>query len=325
MAGVDIESGTRAGGMPLAPGTRESRLVLIFANPIAGRGRGAATARRLETALRQAGYAPECVFEKPSTARLPDGPVHAALSIGGDGTLRGVVAALTARAGGAGGPPPMMVIPSGTANLMGQSLKIDWSDADLERRVVETLRGYRLVPRDAAYANGQLFLIVAGAGLDGQIIHELERRRTGPINLLHYAIPSAISFKNWRYPRITVEVDGRHVFGPAPGMAMAGNVKEHGIGFSFLVDAVPDDGLLDVLVLPCRDFFEGIDHLLHALAGKLTEQEGVVFLRGKHCRITTATDSAGGIPVQADGDTAGFTPLEVRIADFQVPFLVPGE
>jgi diacylglycerol kinase family enzyme len=300
--------------------------VLIFANPIAGRGRGASTARRLEGALRYAGYKPECVFDKPATAPIPHDrdpgeEVHAAISIGGDGTLRGVVSRLACYPQRCDHPPPpMLVIPTGTANLMGTNLGINWSNTDLERRVVETLGAYRLVPRDAATANGTLFLVVTGAGLDGQIIHELERRRTGPISLLSYALPSALSLRNWKYPPITVEADGRRIFGPEPGMAMVGNIKEHGIGFSFLPHAIPDDGLLDVLAFPCRDVFQGFEQLLAAASGHLVENEGTVYLTARKARIITTGEP---VPVQADGEAAGFTPLEVELLPFQVPFLIP--
>lgn len=332
--GGEVVAGVQGSRVRVPRGSRESRRVLIFANPIAGRGRGGATARRLEGALRVSGYEPVCVFDRPDRTAIPEGPVRAAISIGGDGTLRGVVSRLACypptaemidaarlRSGVCDHvPPPVVVVPTGTANLMGASLGIDWGEADLEKRVVETIRSYQLVPRDAAVANGKLFLIVAGAGLDGQIIHEHERRRHGPISLLSYALPSALSLRAWRYPRITVEVDGRVVFGPEAGMAMVGNVKEHGIGFSFLARAVPDDGLLDVLAFPCRDMMEGFEQLLHAATGQLTEMEGTVYTTGKRARVTSEGEA---VPVQADGEAAGFTPLEVELLGFQVPFLVP--
>lgn len=329
-------AGIRQSVVRLPEGTVESRRVLIFANPIAGRGKGARVAEGIRKALSGAGYEGECVFERADLAELPDGPVHAAVSIGGDGTLRGVVARLAERErlrlgadktapslpppAPAPPPPPVLVVPAGTANLMRRNLGIDWNAESIGGRVVEAVRAYRLAARDAALANGKLFLIVAGAGLDGQIIHELERRRTGPINYLSYALPSALSIKAWKYHPITVEVDGKVVFGPMPGMCMVGNIKEHGIGFSFLARAVPDDGLLDVLAFPCGTMLEGFLRLYRAARGQLVESEGAVYLTGKRCRITASEE----IPVQVDGEAAGFTPLEVEMAGFQVPFIVTG-
>jgi diacylglycerol kinase family enzyme len=312
----EVVDGIESSRVPIPQGSRTSRDVAIFANPIAGRGRGATTAKEIALSLQKRGYIPHLIFDHPARANLPNLPLHAAISIGGDGTLRTVVSNLSQKKYA---PPPIVVVPTGTANLMGQSLGLDWSLPHLGDQVASALNTYRLVPRDVATANGRLFLIVAGAGLDGQIIHELERRRTGPISLLHYALPGALSLKSWHYPEITVTVDGQRIFGPAKGMAMVGNVREHGIGFSFLSKAHPDDGLLDILAFPCQNVFEGFEMLLHAAAGQMTEQEGVVYTTGKHCQIT----SPHPVPIQADGEAAGFTPLEVELLPFQVPFVVP--
>src|SRR5215212_1876470 len=103
--------------------------VFIFANPIAGRGEGSGIARRLHARLGADGYDVHVVFERPDefdVARLggPD-PVAAAVVIGGDGTLRAVAHRLFLDRDEGGGadapvdPPPLLVVPLGTANLMG--------------------------------------------------------------------------------------------------------------------------------------------------------------------------------------------------------------
>jgi diacylglycerol kinase (ATP) len=310
-----------------------SSRVLIFANPIAGMGTGLATAHEIAAALRSAGFAPEIITDRPPTAPIAPGTAHAAISIGGDGTLRSVVARLS---GHTGLPPvltddppaspaqlnfaPVLVVPTGTANLMRQSLGISADRHDLLPRVVSALTARNVAYRDLAIANGELFLIVAGAGLDGKIIHELEKRRKGPITLLDYTLPTLLSIQEWKYAPITVEVDGQIIFGPERGMAMVGSVKEHGIGFSFLQEAVPDDGLLDVLAFTCRSVFQGVDQLLNAAAGTLIGNEETVYVTGRRIRIT----SPDPVPVQADGEAAGFTPLDVEILPYKMPFILPG-
>ena len=117
--------------------------VLIFANPIAGRGLGEAIARRVRAGLAAGGYDAR-PWLRPAgeltAADLTPG-VTAAVAIGGDGTIRGVAERLHALAAAAGrGPPPLLVVPLGTANLLGRHLGIDWDDAHLEAQVLEAIR-----------------------------------------------------------------------------------------------------------------------------------------------------------------------------------------
>jgi diacylglycerol kinase family enzyme len=247
--------------------------------------------------------------------------VRAMVVIGGDGTLRGVVGRVVEACAGKQTPlPPVVVVPMGTANLMGQHLGIRWSgERAVGREVAAAIKGGRVVQLDAALANGKLFLLMAGVGIDAKVVHELARVRRGPISMVSYALPAALALKDYRYPEITVEVDGQRVFGGRPGIAMVGNIKEYGTGFEVLPYARPDDGLLDVCAMPCASPQELVDLFLHAAVGEHTRLEGVVYVKGKQVRVT----SREAVPVQVDGDAAGFTPLEVELLARRVPFMVP--
>ncbi|MFN4242675.1 MAG: diacylglycerol/lipid kinase family protein [Tepidisphaerales bacterium] len=303
------------------------RNVLIFANPVAGRGRAGAIAAELTSALRAAGWNAMPVLTPPSTTVLPEQAVGAAIAIGGDGTLRAVVSRLATPPDRPVGPrspsdpwvdpPPIVIVPMGTANLMHQSLGLPKRPADLSRHVLELLTRGRVVRRDVSLANGELFLIVAGAGLDGEVIHTLHAVRNGPITLGSYVMPTLRSLAGWRFPRIDVWADGRHVFGPQPGMAMVGNVREHGLGFSFLSRAVPDDGWMDLLAFTCRSVGHAVDRFLETATDQLIGADGVVYLRARHVEVR----SEAAVAVQADGEAAGFTPLSVELLPRQVRFL----
>ena len=67
--------------------------ILIFGNPIAGRGQGQRIARRLATRLSADGYAVRTMMRRPDTLAREDvvrPAARAAIAIGGDGTLRAV-------------------------------------------------------------------------------------------------------------------------------------------------------------------------------------------------------------------------------------------
>lgn len=312
--------------------------VLIFANPIAGRGRGAAVACALADRLHTEGFDVSLLMDRLD--RIDCGgekPVRAAIIVGGDGTLRHVAGRMLescSQGSGVRGQkpalttdpqtlttiPPLLIVPMGTANLMGRHLGIAWSSALAGEQIVQTLRRGRTVYLDAATANGELFLLMAGVGIDGWVIHELDRLRRGPIRVSSYVMPVLRALVRYDFPPISVTVDGRLVFGPQPGMAFVGNVREYGTGFPILPHARSDDDLLDVCVLPCASRARMCTLALAAAAGRHLRAGGVVYLKGKHVRI----ESPRPVPAQADGEAAGFTPLDISLLPQRIPFIVPG-
>ncbi len=82
---------------------------------------------------------------------------------------------------------------------------------------------------------------------------------------------------------------------------------------------MPNDGLLDVCVMPCRDRRELIEIAVAIAAGEHTVRESVTYTRGKTARV----EADQKVAVQVDGDSAGFTPLDVDLLPGRVPFLVP--
>jgi diacylglycerol kinase (ATP) len=297
------------------------RLVLIFANPIAGRGKGRVIAERIAARLKRDHIQPQLVFDRAD--RVPDEqlPAHvrAAVSIGGDGTVRGVARRLFQRFGER--TPPLLVVPMGTANLLGRHLGTIWRDRELAGRASQAIQALKTVRMDAATANGELFLLMAGIGLDGTIVHELDRVRTGPIDFTSYALPAALALGFYKYPPLTVQVDGKLLCRNLRSVAFVGNIKEYGTGFPILPYAKPDDGLLDVCVLPCASRADAIRQLMLTASGDHVAGEGSIYVKGKIVRV----ESSEPVPVQIDGEAAGHTPLTCELMPVRLPFVLPAE
>ena len=292
--------------------------VLIFANPIAGRGRGKAISERLVARLAQVGFDPHARFDPPSSIPSEQLQADAAIAIGGDGTIRGAAARL--HAASPNRPIPMLIVPMGTANLLGRHLGIDWSPRTLADQVAQALMQNRIVEIDAARANGELFLLMAGIGIDAKIVHLLDRIRSGPIDITSYVLPAALAVGTWTFPSLTVTVDGKTIAQDRPSIAFVGNVKEYGTGFPILPLARPDDSLLDVCVLPCSTHGDLILHLMRTITGEHHIAEGSIYTKGTNIRIT----SKDQVPMQIDGDPAGHTPVEIDLLPVRLPFIVPG-
>jgi diacylglycerol kinase family enzyme len=292
--------------------------VLIFANPIAGRGRGVSIAQQIQRELTNTGFHVRTSFDRPDHAaeEMLDGSAEAVISIGGDGTLRKVVDRFLI----AGNEmPPVLPIPLGTANLMCKHLGMIWPPREIAAAVVATIAQKKIVRLDAARANGELFLLMAGVGIDAQIVHLLDTLRTGPIDLASYVLPAALTFASFSFPSIRVIVDETIVFPNAPAVAFVGNIREYGTGFPILTQARSDDGLLDICVIPCGDRRVLAEMLLLVSTGEHPLHENVIYLRGKSVRI----ESTEPVPIQLDGDAAGHTPLKIDIRPACVPFLLP--
>jgi diacylglycerol kinase (ATP) len=301
--------------------------IAIFANPNAGKGKAKTLAARLHARFLAQGWQANVVFDR---ADQVDGElvrsISAAVSIGGDGTLRGVVERITD--GGANPGPGVLVVPMGTANLMGKHLGVELRDHDIEDRAVEAIEGRRMVHLDAGrikgsgfgvQGSGRMFLLMVGVGIDGEIVHALDKVRSGPIGFTSYLKPAFSTLAGYAYPSIAVEVDGRRVFAMSPAVAFVGNIAEYGTGFAILPRARSDDEVLDVCVLPATSPGQLIKHFLAAAAGEHLMGEGVVYTKGRRVRVT----SDKSIAVQADGDPAGHTPTDIELLKTRVAFIVP--
>jgi YegS/Rv2252/BmrU family lipid kinase len=241
----------------------------------------------------------------------------AIIAIGGDGTVRGLARRCLDASGKV---PPLLLIPAGTANLMARHLRLRWPWRDLPNRVLQALKGGKVIPIDLGQANGEIFLIMTGVGIDGSIIHEMSKMRKGPINYASYAIPTALAVGKYRFSPLRVCVDGREVFPMLPAVAIVANVAEYGVGFPLAPDSKPDDGLLDICVIPVDTHMEMLKRFLHAAAGEHLLTEGAIHVRGKQVEI----ESEEPVPAQVDGDPAGYTPIHIDLLRAKVPFIVPG-
>jgi diacylglycerol kinase family enzyme len=116
-----------------------------------------------------------------------------------------------------------------------------------------------------------------------------------------------------------VKVDGKEVFAEECGFAFIGNLAQYGTGFPILVDARPNDGLLDICVVRCESREKLIHLFLTAATGEHRYVEGSVYRKGKHVEVT----SSSPVRVEIDGDPGGFTPVQIDLLPIRLPFIVP--
>ena len=288
-------------------------------NPIAGAGAKAVAFRRLAARARRAGVEIEChTTGGPGQARqMAAGlvsttsrgePIRAVIAVGGDGTVHEVADGLT------GSPLPLAVWPTGTENLFAKSFRFK-ADA---HAMLDCLQSGRAKPIDVGHANDRSFLIVAGIGFDAEVVHRLVSLRTGHITHLSYSGPVWRTFWEHRFPHLRVYGDQQPLW-EGRGLVFVGNMPRYSLGLRVIRDAICDDGLLDLCILPCSGRLGLIVHTLRTLARVHVEHGGVRYHRLSRIRI----ESDESVPVELDGEAAGRLPLEISIRSRALSVLVP--
>ena len=82
------------------------------------------------------------------------------------------------------------------------------------------------------------------------------------------------------------------------------------MGLQVLHRARPDDGLLDLCVVPCRSHIPLLWHLWKTLLHEHENSPTVIYRQARHIRVL----SDDRVPLEIDGDFAGWLPAEFCIA-----------
>jgi len=286
------------------------RRALAIVNPIAGRGKGQERLAEAQRGLRQAGFAVEvAVTSRPGDARAAAAAAGAhdlLLVAGGDGTLNEVLNGLDM-------DRPVALLPLGTGNVLAKELR-------LPRRVsgfcAMVARG-RERTLDLPAVEGRRFVSMVGAGFDAEVTARLAAERAGTMRMWRYAPLIVRCLARYGTPRISVCVDGAPPV-EAQGFALVSNVASYGGPFRISPCARPDDGSLDVCVLPHGGFGRYLRAIL-ALLARCQGLSGTRCLRGRSVRLT----SAEPVRYHVDGEPAGLLPATIEMLDRRVRFIVP--
>jgi diacylglycerol kinase family enzyme len=263
----------------------------------------------LETALRELGVEVELrILAEGDDA----GPLAASAAdeerdvvvAGGDGTVSRVAAALVGHPTAALG-----ILALGSFNNIARGYGVpDTLDAALEVIAAgnpgEVDCGW-IVRRD----DGAPFFEAVGIGLPAigfLAVHIAERRGWWP------AARALWRGLRMRRTPMRVTIDRRAYRAGSPAVTVS-NGPYHGLGFAISADADPTDGFLDVAVFRGMSRLEVIRHFV-AVSRRRPQREPRI--AGLRARRVTIAGTRRALPVHADGEPAGMTPvtLEVRPA-----------
>lgn len=222
---------------------------------------------------------------------------HLVVGCGGDGTLSEIVQAL------AGSTIALGIIPTGTANVLAREVGIPLDPA----RAAEVLLTGQVRSIDIGRADERAFVLMAGIGLDADVIREVQGVPRPPHRLLKAPLLFLGAVRRFfSHPGVLMHItmDGLEARGRMM-MVVVSNVRGYGGLLQIANEASLEDALLDVVLfhhvpLPAR-----IANFISLLLHRHKQQPGVTYHRAERVHIWTPQPVA----VQADGDLIGTTPM----------------
>jgi len=285
--------------------------VAIQRNPTSGSGRKRAVLFELIRGIKAHGLRCRLFSKRDRLDELLHDPQRRAelicvVAAGGDGTVDDVINRFPG--------VPVAVCPLGTENLFAKHLGVPVCG----RFVAEMIAAGKTVRFDLCTLHEQRFLIMASFGFDADVVHRTHARRSGHIRKLSYVRPILESLWRYHYPPLRIYPDDAEQ--PLTGaLAVVSNLPRYALRLPIAENAVANDGLLDVRIFERPNRFHMLRYSWRVWWGRHESLSDVRSLRAKSLRI----EADMPIPVQADGDPAGFTPAEIRVLPGALTAFIP--
>lgn len=144
------------------------------------------------------------------------------------------------------------------------------------------------------------------------------RRFSGEFRFVFAAVGALAA---WRERRVRVTVDGRVVVDGPMNLVGVANGLYAGGGMMFSTEARLDDGKLDVVTASGLSRANVVTELSRIHTGGHLKNPKVTLTQGAHVRIETLL-LQDAMPLEADGNVRGVTPVEFRVLPGALRFLV---
>lgn len=229
--------------------------------------------------------------------------------VGGDGSVSLVASLLR------GKDCRLAIIPVGTTNMLAQLLHIPQG----ARRSLELLlSSHRTRAADALDINGNLYFLNASVGLSSFSISDLRTVEKSYFKLLAYVFAVIRSMRKAKTRRFTVTADGE-TFTIDAAEILVDNAGAMWMPRYRTSDAQIDDGKADICYVRKGTPPELGNAILDVLLVR-KKRHSIQFITSARA---VSLNCAERMPVQADGDAIGYTPVDITVIPKATLFIVP--
>jgi len=237
------------------------------------------------------------------------------LAAGGDGTINEVVNGM------AHSSVPLGILPAGTANVLANELGIG-NTMERAARSLSQCTPEQIALGLLSTAAGDAprhFLLMAGAGLDAEIVHDINYRLKDALGKVAYWI-AGFSKVGSRLAEFTVEADGREFL---VSFALASRVRNYGGDLEIAPTISLLDDEFELVLFEGDSSFTFLKYMLGVVLHRHQSMRGVTILRARKALFSACADSK--IHLQVDGEYCGLAPATVEIVPNALTLLVPPE
>jgi diacylglycerol kinase family enzyme len=214
---------------------------------------------------------------------------------------------------------PLGILPAGTANVLANELGIGKSmerAAEVLADSVQERVALGLISNESADTRRH-FLLMAGAGLDADIVYHLNPRVKEAVGKAAYWI-GGFSKVGRRIPEFTVRAEGREY---RASFALLSRVRNYGGDLEIAPTISLLDDEFEMVLFEGESSLGFLKYMLAIAVHRQRTMQGITILRTREAAFSASADCA--IHLQVDGEYAGLAPARVEIVPKALTLLVP--
>jgi diacylglycerol kinase (ATP) len=277
-------------------------MLILFANPTSGRGKGAKVLAIIEKYLNSQ----DLLFISISTSSLNQSllllkeniqkyPEAKVIVIGGDGMVHAAINNIENN--------PIGLIPAGTGNDFARALGLVLDDPISS---IKRATSAKVDYVDLGRVGEEYFAAICSTGFDS-IVNERANGMKWPHGKMKYNIAMLLELPKFQPKSYKIVIDGKPLETQAMLIAIA-NGLSYGGGMKVCPAAQLQDGLLDIMILAPVSKFEFVRIFPSVFKGLHITHPAVSIVQGRSIQITA--EAVG----YADGERIGYLPLDVSIS-----------
>jgi diacylglycerol kinase (ATP) len=168
--------------------------------------------------------------------------------------------------------------------------------------------------------DGRHYYTRIGIGLDALTIRDTARKAKRRFGRLAYAWAAFTRLIGYQPGRFRISVDDRANHPRASQVVLANCGTMCRLPLRWGSGIRPDDGRVEVCIIRARNLIDYVVLAAEVLSGRQRSSRHMTYMVARR-DVLVAADIT--LPVQADGDIIGETPIRVRIMTGDMPVIVP--